>query len=419
MTDQPNRPGVLLVLGLCSQRGRSSEPYRGYMLREALTHSDVWMFDIPGQTWQQALVTGTTELDVFDASAAVAAALELSERVDILGVWGPDEATIVSAAAVAQALGLPGLDPAAALAARDKSVSRQRFTEAGIGQPLSIPVSDGDEARAAAARTGYPLIAKPRALGASLGVVQVPTEAELAGGYAAAKAARYPGTPEYERDVLIETYISGPEISIDGYCSAGEYTPLFIARKKLGFAPYFEEVGHTVEAADPLLADAGLREVLATAHTALGLQDGVTHTEVRLSPAGPVVIEVNGRPGGDLIPQLGKLATGYDSIAAGIRIALGRPVERSAAAGQAAAIEFAYPPRDCRVQAVEIEQPQPAERVWVRSLVDPGAELRLPPRGYVGRWSYVLVAGDSVEECEKEIAAHRDGAALRWEALDG
>src|ERR1700712_2976563 len=122
-TSPQGKPAVLLTHGLSSLRGRSCEPFRRYMLEAALAETAVWMFDSPGQTWHRSLVTGTTEVDVFDVEASVAAALKLRETVDIRGVWGVDEATIFPAASVAEALGLPGLNPGAATAARDKSTS--------------------------------------------------------------------------------------------------------------------------------------------------------------------------------------------------------------------------------------------------------------------------------------------------------
>ncbi len=421
------RPAVLLTHGLASLLGRNGELFRRYMLEAALAETEVWMFDIAGQTWQHPLVTGTTEVDVFDAEASVAAALALRESVDIVGVWGVDEATIVPAARVAEALGVPGFSPTAATAARDKSISRRLFRESGVPQPQSIPVADLAGAAAAAEQVGYPLVVKPRALGSSLGVVMVHDADELATGYAAAKAAHYHGTPTFEYDVLIESFVDGPEISIDGYCCDGEYTPQFIARKGLGFPPYFEEVGHAVDANDELLRSEEIRSVLQRAHSALGLANGLTHSEIRLSSFGPVVIEINGRPGGDLIPLLGHLATGQNPLTAGVRIALGRPVGDAAPVPKpdgAAVIRFLYPQADCRVTGVSVEgeaaESDASSNVEVRlqPLVSPGVELRLPPRGYVARWGYAMAIGSQVQACEKAIEANLDRLRLEAAPLD-
>jgi hypothetical protein len=53
---------------------------------------------------------------------------------------------------------------------------------------------------------------------------------------------------------------------------------------------------------------------------------GILHTEIKLTPAGPRVIEVNGRVGG-FIPELARQAAGIDLVDVGLRIALGERVE--------------------------------------------------------------------------------------------
>ena len=72
--------------------------------------------------------------------------------------------------------------------------------------------------------------------------------------------------------------------------SGNEYLPMFVARKRTGMFPYFEEVGHVVDAADPLLHDDSLMETLAEAHRVLGVENGLTHAEVRLTERGPLII---------------------------------------------------------------------------------------------------------------------------------
>lgn len=412
------RPGGLLVLGLCSQRGRSSEPYRRYMLEAAQAHGDVWLFDIPGQTWQDPLVRGKTDLDVFDAGQSVAAARDLAASFEIRGVWGPDEATITSAAAIAEALSLPGLGEKAAVQARDKSRSRELFREAGLLQPESVAVADLDEAWEVAERIGFPVVLKPRALGASLGVVKAERPADFPDAYHAASSATYPGTPVYERGILVERYIDGPEVSVDGVFRHGRYTPLFVARKRLGFAPFFEEVGHTVDAADPLMDSGELLGALASAHTALGLRDGVSHAEARLTSRGPVLIEINARPGGDFIPRLGLLATGRDVLDAAVLVALGREPALEPARPGAAVIKFLYPPHDARIDSVDMTGAA-REDVWARPLVPAGTELRLPPGGYVSRYAYLMASSDSVDACDRAIEEYADTVRITTSPLGG
>src|SRR5439155_22085321 len=56
---------------------------------------------------------------------------------------------------------------------------------------------------------------------------------------------------------------------------------------------------------------------------ALGRGSGPAHTEIRLGPRGPVVVEVNARLAGGRIPTLVRLATGIDLVGATVDAAVG------------------------------------------------------------------------------------------------
>src|SRR5439155_15171356 len=114
----------------------------------------------------------------------------------------------------------------------------------------------------------------------------------------------------------------------------------------------FEEVGHIVDPRDPLLQDRELMDLLTRAHRALGLRHAITHTEVKLDSG--AIVEVNGRLGGDLIPYLGKLATGIDPGAVAADVAVGVRPTIEPEPGETLGIRFAYPPRDCRVLQISV-----------------------------------------------------------------
>ena len=109
-------------------------------------------------------------LETVDATEMIAAARRLP---DLAGVLAWDEARVLQAAKIAEALGLPGGDPEVAMRCRDKQRTRQALAAAGVPQPESALVSSVEEALAAAEQIGYPVVLKPRAMAASLGVVRV------------------------------------------------------------------------------------------------------------------------------------------------------------------------------------------------------------------------------------------------------
>lgn len=126
----------------------------------------------------------------------------------------------------------------------------------------------------------------------------------------------------------------GDYVSVESAVSEGDITHLAVTGK-FPLAPPFRETGSFLPAE---LADAErerVRDVVTRALKGLGLQVGVCHTEVKLTPSGPQVIEVNGRLGGRVNALLG-LASGVDVIRLAARIALAE----SDAVNQLKDIEF-------------------------------------------------------------------------------
>src|SRR5262249_23655739 len=152
--------------------------------------------------------------ETIDAAEMVTAARAVAAGQPIHGVLTWDEARILQGAKVAAALGLPGGDPEMVMRCRDKHLTRQALDAAGVPQARSVLVTNLDEALAAAGRIGYPVVLKPRALAASLGVVRVDNPDELLARYDFAHDTTVPGAWRYDVVVLVEEYLTGPEISV-------------------------------------------------------------------------------------------------------------------------------------------------------------------------------------------------------------
>jgi biotin carboxylase len=399
------KPLVLLV-------GTGSKDYRQYLLDAISPYYRLHLLSPNEPTWEAPYLFGWTATPDLTDEQAMAATAKGLDGVDGVLCW--DEAYVLPVARLAAALGLPGGGPDAVAACRDKHGTRRLLAAAGVPQPASIPVANVDEALAAAERIGYPVVLKPRALAASLGVVRVDDPEQLAAQFTFAHDTTVPGAPSYDVSVLVEQFADGPEISVDAVVYRGTVTPMVLARKLLGYPPYFEEVGHLVDGADPLLADERLRQILRDAHAALGFADGVTHTELRLTPTGPMVIEVNARLGGDLIPYLGMLATGVDPGLAAAAVACGTPPEVAADRARVAGVRYFYADADDTViDTVHFaEGDLPADVDRLVALAKPGAVVSPPPKGATfGRVAVATAVASTRGRCEAalDVAA----AALR------
>jgi predicted ATP-grasp superfamily ATP-dependent carboligase len=353
-------------------------------------------------TWQPAYFDEIVLADVFDPEEMLAAAREVAGRHQVVGLMCWDEPVVLAAGELAAELGVPGLSVDGVRGCRDKNRTRTVLTADGFLQPGYALVTSFEQASSAAARIGYPVVLKPRAMGASIGVVLAADESEVKAAFGVAMGAANVDQSRYGGGAIVEGYVGGPEISVDAAVHKGEYLPMFVARKQTSDQPYFEEVGHIVDADDSLLHDADLMDILARAHRALGVADGITHTEVRLTDRGPLIIEVNGRLGGDLIPFLGRTATGIDPGEVLFAVTIGhRPVitpTRHAVAG----IRFGYPNRDCLVHEVTAPADAPG-LVVAPPMIDPGTTLRLPPGGYLARHSFVVCAADDRATCAQRL----------------
>ncbi|MCA3560000.1 MAG: ATP-grasp domain-containing protein [Aestuariivirga sp.] len=384
--------------------GCGDERYRSYLLEQISEGYDIWLIDTAEPTWQRTRLRGATRIEAFRPDLIEAAVADLMQDGGLDGIVCWDERYVLVAADCAALFRLPTPGALGIRGCRDKALCRTRLTEAGLPQPRSRQCYDAEDAASFAETVGYSCVVKPRDMGGSIGVALVTGPADLRQAFGRAQAASRSGSDRSLTGVLVEEFIAeGPEISIDGIYFSGRYTPLFVGRKSVGMAPFFEEIAHLVDAADPLLDDAVLRDVLNRAHAAICFGDGITHTELKLTANGPVIIEINGRLGGDFIPWLATLAMGMRPGLLAGQVAAGDPVtlpSRGAGRG-CAAIAFRYPDRNLTVAEVMA----PEARILglaqgsATRLARPGDIVGLPPEHHLGRVGYAIAHGPDPADC--------------------
>jgi biotin carboxylase len=353
--------------------------------------------------WIQQYALHGAETDLADASTAVEVATALGRRCTVDGVFTCDEAYVEMTAAVARRLGLPGLTVDAAVLCRDKHAMRRRLAEAGIPSARSVMVGTLPAALRAAEDVGYPVVLKPRNLGGSIGVVKARDAADVTRLFDVSTGATMSRVRSLA-GLLVEEYLDGPEFSVESVVADGVTSVCGITEKVLGFAPYFEEVGHFARPVDPSSAlDRRLVALAADVHDAIGITTGATHCEVRLTGDGPRVVEIAGRVAGDRIPLVTKLASGIDLLAAAASVATGRPADVRPTRDRVAGIRMVYPPHDGVVERL-------AAKSGVEDLVEgmgwyatPGQQVALPPRGFLSRLGYLVVAAATRDEVVRRL----------------
>lgn len=241
------------------------------------------------------------------------------------GVQAFSEPMLPATSALAEALGLPFHDAAVVAALTRKDVQRQVLRDAGVDRTTSLRLTDLREWDAAVARVGLPVVVKPACGVSSRNTV-------LVDDLDAGRALVGPILDE-EAVVVVEEYLSGaavPEpwgdyVSVETVVQHGDVRHLAVTGK-LRLAPPFRECGQFWPARMGATERAEVLALTDGAVKALGVASGILHTEIKLTQAGPRIIEVNGRVGG-YIPELARQAAGIDLVDVGARIACGEYVE--------------------------------------------------------------------------------------------
>jgi biotin carboxylase len=261
-------------------------------------------------------------------------------------------------------------------------------------------------------RAGAPIVLKPHAGGLSDGVYVVRTEDEL--------AERWAGTRRATAGlVLAEEYLTGPEFSVESISLAGRHEVVAITEKVTTPPPGFVELGHQVPAALDDVDAKAITELVVALLDLVGQQTGPCHTEVRLTPDGPRIIESQTRFGGDQIWEMCELVTGVDLMSETFASLLGIPAPVRRPQVQAAAIRF-FAHENVRVVADPDVSSVAAAQEVVRLVCSLRAGQELGElTSSDSRQGYVLATGANLEVAVAAAERARDGLAVGLEPLPG
>ena len=283
---------VLLLLSRTSYRAEA------FVAAAHRLHVDITV----GSNHRQALADltpgGALTLGVEDVDRSVAIIVRFASDYPLAAVVAAEDDFAQVAAAASEALGLTHHPLEAVRSARNKAVMRRRLSAAGFPSPWFHVASFEDDAEAAAARSRYPCVLKPLALSASRGVIRADTPEEfgrawnrIRGILAQRDAVTRSGHGVAE--ILIEAYMPGREVAVEGIVVGGELRTLAILDKPdLMEGPYFEE---TILLTPSRLPDGVQREVLSCVQRSvaiLGLDDGPVHAELRVDGERASLLEI-------------------------------------------------------------------------------------------------------------------------------
>ena len=288
----------------------------------------VWLLDrtIDGSDGTQAFLNRIgTVVDITELAPAEAAA-KLAEY-DPRGITAYADDDIMAVAQIAQALDLPYASTEAAERLTNKVAQRQALEAAGLPVPNFWPVAARPTSEALDALMGgvrFPVVVKPQQGASSRDTVRADDVEALRRALESAdcdwmvEELLPDGWPRV--DGAIADYVS-----VETFVSCGRTSHAAVTGK-IALADPFRETGSFIPAhvsTDTLNA---VLDVASAAVDAMGVPLGAFHTEIKLTPDGPRVIEVNGRLGGSALSDVFTLACGQSPHRLVGRVALGEEV---------------------------------------------------------------------------------------------
>ncbi len=294
---------------------------------------------------------GLLTLDFSDPERAARQAIEFAAQFPIDAVIPVDEDTAVVAASVAYGLKLRHNPVEAVITAKNKHRMREVLSHSGVQVPRYRHFSLDEDPHDIAARVTYPCVVKPVFLSTSRGVMRADNEEEftqvvrrLDRIVSDPKLARRGGA--LAREALVEEFIPGFEVAVEGLVTEGEFRMLAIFDKPDPLdGPFFEETIYVTPSRLPREVQQQIVETTAAATRAMGLTKGPVHAELRVNEQGPWVIEVAARAIGGLCSRALRFDGGMSLEELIIRHALGENVGSVEREAQAAGVMMIPIPR--------------------------------------------------------------------------
>ncbi|OBP80085.1 argininosuccinate lyase [Mesorhizobium loti] len=260
----------------------------------------------------------------------------------LAGIYSSSDYFVEAAASAATAMGLPAANPEAIATCRNKWKQAAELQRQSITIPETRLAASVRDVENILAQATLPVVVKPVSGSGSSGVRLCDSAGAAIKAFESARGALLDQVGLCNPDVLIQQYVEGKEYSAEIIAYDGTLHCLGILAKHKGPPPCFVEVGHDFPAPLPERSLQELAAFAVSAVSALGLEFGPAHVEFMIAESGPVIIEVNPRLAGGMIPVMLSHALGTSILDMVIKLYAGEGFTppRAGARARAGAIRF-------------------------------------------------------------------------------
>ncbi|MFQ5930924.1 MAG: ATP-grasp domain-containing protein [Nitrospiraceae bacterium] len=401
-------PRVLLLLPATTYRGEAFLE-AAHRLKLDVTVASDEAIPQPSQQLKDFL-----HLPLHDFKDSVRTVVGFSRQHPFDVVIGVDDRTATLAAHIASALGLPHNSAESVEAAHNKHRMRQLLHEQGVPVPRFAVWGLDVNPAALAGTISFPCVVKPLILSASCGVIRANNPEEFVAAFervgALLRQLGLAPTDEAGRQLLVEEFVPGREVAVEGLLTNGELRVLALFDKPDPLdGPFFEETIYVTPSRLPASLQSEIASCGARAARALGLREGPVHGECRINDRGVWVIELAARSIGGRCSQTLRFAAGLSLEELILRHAFRMELPALDQVGQAAGVMMLPIPDRGIFSGVRGQTAARAvpgiEELEITAL--PGEPLVPLPEGtrYLG---FMIARGDTPEFVEAALReAHR------------
>lgn len=302
----------------------------------------------PGPYPGLALADQTVLSDTRDYQTLCQAAREYS--IDGICTTGTD-VSVHSLGYICQELGLCGVPLSAARLVTNKAAMKEAFLSGGVSTGAFFKVHTMEEALQAFEALGTPAMIKAVDSSGSRGITKVEKPGELASAFSAALSVT---KKDY---VLVEEFIEGNEIGVDGFVADGKLVMLlphdkFTLTRNGTTLP----AGHRFPFACSYDTRLEIQRQMELVVSATGMDNCAINADVIINEQGVFILEAGGRAGATCIPELISIYAGFDYYKEMIHHALGEPFDFSLKSATPCMAKLLFSPVDGVITSIHQEK---------------------------------------------------------------
>ncbi|MER9926402.1 lyase family protein [Mesorhizobium sp. M0048] len=334
------------------------------------------------------------------------------------GIYSSSDYFVEAASRVATAIGLPAPNPEAIATCRNKWKQAAELQRQSITIPETRLATSIRDVENILTQATLPVVVKPVSGSGSSGVRLCDSASAAIKAFESAKDVLLDQVDLPSPDILIQQYIEGREYSAEIIAYDGALYCLGILAKHKGSPPCFVEVGHDFPAPLPEPSLQELATFAAGAVSALGLEFGPAHVEFVIAESGPVIIEVNPRLAGGMIPVMLSHALGTSVLDMVIKLYSGEAFTLPQASTRAGAIRFSLAHKAGKLKHLSFSRSPDATVPEAGLLKSEGEEVQING-DFRDRVAYAIGVADELNTAAAAAQRMIDSTVIDVEAATG